>query len=160
MEVSPEEAKVGETSDDDLAGGFCWRSPVKITRRASSPTDHRPITSTDFWPSPVEWVLGEKKPGRQSLVEVDPEAGLLVRPHGSVPALRAAREHFATDVVKQLRLLDPEVRARDIEVKVGHMLTGETSPGPYQALRTPRTHTVQPVSWPGSSHRYLICGHG
>ncbi len=63
-----------------------------------------------FWP----WI-----PGGQFLVDVDSEAGIVVRPHHAVADHWCSREDFVGDRAEEECFLDTEIGAGQIEMQVG-----------------------------------------
>src|SRR5262245_44975202 len=55
---------------------------------------------------------------RLVLVDIDPESRLLVRPHRAVPNLRAPWKDRLRPLRKEIRLLDAEVVAGQIELQI------------------------------------------
>src|ERR1700730_4232216 len=81
------------------------------------PTTLRPddcsVGTAELGPRAVVRMLRERVLGRLALVEVDAEAGELVRPHRAVADLGGPREHLPHHVAEERGLLDAEVGARE-----------------------------------------------
>ena len=92
------------------------RLVAQLYGRTTVPSDRR--TSSQ---AAVQRVLREREALRRLLVDVDAEAGPLVRPERTIVDLGTTREHLASGIVEQVSLLDPEVRAGQVELEVGRV---------------------------------------
>src|SRR5262249_6915704 len=79
----------------------------------------RAILAAGGAPAVVERrVVGHRELRGQLLVQVDAQTGLVARPVIAVLQLRAPREYVLLRLREQSRLLNPEVRHRQVEMHV------------------------------------------
>src|SRR5438270_14005456 len=67
---------------------------------------------------------------RELFVQIDAQAGRLIRPERAVADLRCAREHLACCFAELVLFLDPEVLARQVEMQIGRMTYRRYVAGP------------------------------
>ena len=73
---------------------------------------------------PFDDGIGARIFGCEFFVDVDAEAGFVVRIHIAVSDLRQTREDFVAEFVEAAPFLDPEVRGPEVEVQVGSVADG------------------------------------